>query len=447
MNKKFANRDPLRYLKARGSKWHYVRRVPGHFSHIDDRGTIRISLKTSSLDVAQIRRDALERADDMYWQGLALDDPARAAHGQYTAAKARAIALGFEYKAAAEIAEHASVEEIIRRITAAVQNPRDEVAALGGLDEPKLTVRKAMTFYIEELSADEIQGRSASQLKKWKQLKNDAADTFCEVISDKPLLDITRADATKYQKWWLDRIAGKDGGKPISGNTANRNMGNMRKLFREYMKHLQLELKNPFDGLSFKDPKRKRKVVPPFETDHIRKRLLKGTPFKTMNKEARLIFLAMVETGCRPSEIANLKPENIHLKAKIPYISVTFTDDRALKTENSVRDIPLVGVSLAAMKLAPKGFPRYADKEAALSAALMKYFRENHLFPTDRHRIYSIRHSYEKRMLEAGYGDEFRRRLLGHDIDRPEYGDGGSLAWRRDMMAKIALAYDASVLD
>jgi integrase len=443
LNRKLANRDPLRYLKARGSKWHYVRRVPGHFSHIDDRGTIRISLKTSSLDVAQIRRDALERADDLYWQGLALDDPGQSPTTQYTAAKARAIALGFEYKAAAEIAASASVEEIIRRVAAAVQSPRDEVAALGGADEPRLTVKKAMEAYIEEIATDEHQGRSESQLKKWKQLKTDAADTFCEVISDKPLLDITRADATKFHRWWLDRIKNEG----ISGNTANRTMGNMRKLFREYAKHLQLEIKNPFDGLSFKDPKRKRRTVPPFETDFIRKRLLKGTPFKTLNREARLIFLALVETGCRPSEICNLKPENIHLKAKVPYISVKFTDDRMLKTENSMRDIPLVGVSLEAMKRAPNGFPRYLDKEVNFSAAAMKYMRENHLFPTDHHKVYSIRHSYEKRMLEAGYDDEFRRRILGHDIDRPEYGDGGSLAWRAERMKAIALSYDASVLD
>lgn len=443
MLKKMANRDPLRYLKARGSKWHYVRRVPGHFSHIDDRGTIRISLKTSSLDVAQIRRDALERADDLYWQGLALDDPAKSAHVQYTTAKARAIALGFEYKSAVEIAETAPVEEIIRRIAAAVQSPRDETAVLGGADEPKLTVKQAMNLFVEELSADELQGRSESQISKWKQLKTDAADTFSEVISDKPILEITRADANKFHRFWLDRIKVEG----ISGNTANRTMGNMRKLFRVYTHHLQLEIKNPFDGLSFADPKRKRKVVPPFEPEYIKTRFLKGTPFQTLNQQARLIFLALIETGCRPSEIANLKPENIHLKAKVPYISVTFTDDRALKTENSVRDIPLVGVSLEAMKLAPKGFPRYRNKEAGLSAVLMKYFRENHLFPTDRHRIYSIRHSYEKRMLEAGYDDEFRRRMLGHDTNRPEYGDGGSLAWRAERMQEIALPYEASVLD
>ncbi len=52
-------RDPMRYLKARGAKWHYVRRVPFQFSHLDSRGLIQVSLKASSVDVAQLRRDAL----------------------------------------------------------------------------------------------------------------------------------------------------------------------------------------------------------------------------------------------------------------------------------------------------------------------------------------------------------------------------------------------------
>lgn len=62
------NSDPMRYLKARGTRWHYVRRVPGKFSHIDPRGTIRVSLQTSSLHQAKLRRDAMERAHDLFWQ-------------------------------------------------------------------------------------------------------------------------------------------------------------------------------------------------------------------------------------------------------------------------------------------------------------------------------------------------------------------------------------------
>lgn len=433
----------MRYLKARGSKWHYVRRVPEHFSHIDPRGTIRTSLKTSSLDVAKLRRDAMERADDLFWQGMALDDSAKSSHARYTAAKARAIAMGFEYKAAVDIAETSPVEEIIRRVAAAVQSPKDEAAVLGGTDEPKLTVRQAMKLYVEELALDEMRGKSKGQVESWEKVKFISVDMYEEVMGTTALLDTTRADATKFHKHLMQRIKTEG----ISGNTANRRFGNIRKLFRVYANHLQLDVKNPFDGLSFSDPKRLKKKIPPFEADYIEKTFLHGDALAGMKDEARCIFLTLIETGCRPSEICNLKPENIHLKAKTPYITVTYMEERGLKTENSVRDIPLVGVALAAMERHPNGFPRYYDKETNLSAALMAYLKKNKLLPSKNHRVYSMRHSYEKRMLEAGFEDEFRRRTLGHDTNRPEYGDGGSLAWRAERMASIALKYDPRVLE
>lgn len=432
-------RDPMRYLKARGAKWHYVRRVPEHFAHMDARGLIQLSLKTSSLDVAKLRRDAMERADDLFWQGLALDDPG---HTRYAAARARAVALGFEYKAAVDIAATSTVEDIIRRVSIAVDSPRDEAVALGGVDEPTLTVRQVMQIYVDEIAADELRGMSESQIDSFKKVKKISSEMFCDIVGNKPLLEITRADAAKFHKHFQDRIKSEG----LSGNTANRRFGNMRKLFREYTRHAQIDATNPFDQLSFRDPKRLRKVVAPFDVDFIKANFLQGNHLAKLNDEARLIFLTLIETGCRPSEICNLKPENIHLDATVPYLSITFASDRGLKTENSVRDVPLVGVALEAMKRAPKGFPRYVDKETNLSGTLMKFLRVNKLLPTKNHRVYSLRHSYEKRMLEAGYDDEFRRRMLGHDTDRPEYGDGGSLAWRSAQMAAIALQYDAAVL-
>jgi len=61
--------------------------------------------------------------------------------------------------------------------------------------------------------------------------------------------------------------------------------------------------------------------------------------------------------------------------------------------------------------------------------------------PTANHRIYSFRHSFEKRMLEAGLDYGLRCTLIGHYNNRPEYGDGGSLSFRRDELAKMTLDF------
>ena len=148
--------------------------------------------------------------------------------------------------------------------------------------------------------------------------------------------------------------------------------------------------------------------------------------------------MALIETGCRPSELANITPENIKLEAEVPHIRIRPTKDRELKSGASVRDIPLVGVALEAMQQAPNGFPHYRDRSYLLSASLTKALKARALFPTKQHRIYSFRHSFENRMLEAGLDFGLRCTLMGHRNPRPEYGDGGSLAYRRDELLKIA---------
>jgi integrase len=71
----------------------------------------------------------------------------------------------------------------------------------------------------------------------------------------------------------------------------------------------------------------------------------------------------LIETGLRPSEVVNLQPNAIFLDAPIPYVRIQ-PDGRRLKTEDSLREIPLVGVAFAAMKLRSNGFPRYQDDAA-----------------------------------------------------------------------------------
>ena len=113
----------------------------------------------------------------------------------------------------------------------------------------------------------------------------------------------------------------------------------------------------------------------------------------------------LIETGCAPpGEIINLRPEDIVLDAKVPFIAIRASDDRETKTEGSIRKIPLLGVPLEAAKRTPKGFPHYQNRSNAFSAAISAAFRRRDLFPTKTHVIYSLRRAFEKRMQEANIG-------------------------------------------
>ena len=258
-------------------------------------------------------------------------------------------------------------------------------------------------------------------------------------------MEVSRADAQAFHSWWRERLVPKPGSNPLKANTANRDLGNLRKLFAEYCKFIGDEDRlNPFRNLSFTD--KIKGEVPPFSDEWVRGVILKPGAFGAINEQAVLIALCLIETGCRPSEIANLEEEDIALDASVPHIRIRPKANREIKTRSSIREIPLVGVSLEALKRAPQGFEHYRDRPDLLSATLMKGFKSRGLMESPQHRIYSFRHSFEKRMLEAGIDRDLRMTLMGHSNTRPEYGDGGSLEFRRDQLLKIVHPFDAEIL-
>ena len=88
-----------------------------------------------------------------------------------------------------------------------------------------------------------------------------------------------------------------------------------------------------------------------------------------------------------------------------------------MKTEQSERDIPLVGFALQAMQRHHEGFPRYFDKSDNFSAAANKHFKKWKLLPTPKHTIYSLRHSFKDRLKDVEVPEEMIDELMGHKID------------------------------
>lgn len=448
-------RDLNQYLQKRGDRWHYVRRVPNQYQALDKRGTVRKSLKTESLEIARKRRDELVIADDEYWATISQntnDDYSeqlkeqtyKIAVQKYKAAKSTAMAHGFQYKPIDELAR-AQTADILDRLTVleARTHPRNIPekefvdALMGTVKSPKVPISQAFEIYCNEIVASELIGKSDAQKRSWKKVKARAVNNFIALIGDIPISEITREHAKKFHNWWSKRIIPDDPLiKARSANSGNRDMGNLSKLYRQYWEYEgQEDRANPFRKLRFSDSGGKE--VLHFSNDWVRSKILVPGVFKGLNREAALIVYTLIETGCRPSEIANLRPENICLNADVPHIKIRNSSNRQLKSKASVREIPLVGVSLKAMQKAPNGFPHYSDKTELLSASLMKAFKSRGLFPTSNHRIYSFRHSFEKRMLEAGIDYGLRCLLMGHQNTRPNYGGGGSLSYRRDELMKI----------
>lgn len=449
----------LRYLKSRGGWWHYQRRVPSRFESVDNRGLIQVALRTQSLEIAMMRRDALAEADGALWNARSLEltggdrqqSSWRAADNRYRSAVARALAQGFVYRPVEEIAALPDVEEIIARLKAAdFGNAPTEAKAealLGGVPAPvdKTTVSEAFELYVSKIAFDDQYNKSQAQREAWEKTKRTSIEYFIAHAGDIPLTEISREVATSYRDWWQSRmLPQKDGSKPATPNTANRHVGNIRSLYQRYFKYRGVDdVEDPFRGFFFAGKSTAKRAS--FSDDFVRSRILAPGVFDGLRLELRVIIYLLVETGARLSEIVNLRPQDIRLEHDVPHIFIRAEQNRELKTDDSEREIPLVGVALPAMQLCPKGFDHYYDRSTLVSANLMKAFKQRNLLPTSDHVIYSLRHSFEDRMLEGGLDYGLRCALMGHKNNRPEYGQGGSLAYRKEQLLRIAHPFDPLV--
>lgn len=446
--------DPDRFLIQRGGRYFYHRRVPKAAEDLDERAPfVRLALKTTHVGEARERRDAYERADNEYWASLLSGDEKERSRRRYEAAARRAEALGFHYLPADRVAE-LPIGDLLARIEKAgsARTAEKQAALLGGVPAPVAKVTDVLDIYCNEIAVDELVTKSEQQRRKWHNIKKRAVARFVEVVGDLDIMELNRDHALKFWRFWAARVAPREGRPSHTPSSANRELGSMRTIYADYFQHLGLmDRSNPFDRLAFAEKAKSKKKRPPFPTAWIREKILAPGALDSLNAEARAILLATIETGARPSETCNLLAQNIRLNVPVPHLEFTERDDpdgpRELKSAASIRVVPLVGVALEVFRRYPDGFDRYREREEALSALINKYLRNNGLTPTPEHTLYGLRHSMEDRMKEAGLGDDLRRMLMGHRVNREEYGIGGGLEWRRSELEKVALPFAPEILN
>lgn len=422
---------------AVGGTLYLYRRVPKRYEAVENRKFIWISLHTDSPSTAKAKESVAWQQMVEAWEAKLAGDTSDAEQ-RFSAARDLAAARGFRYMRVDQVAK-LPLEDLRDRFEAVggfkdqpgQPDMRDALALLGGAKEPPLTISKALEAYWP-LSQDRRHGKSDDQIRRWQNPRLKAIKNLIGVIGDKPLADITGDDMLDFRQWWIERIE-DEGLTPGSANKDLTHLGDVLKTVNR-MKRLGLVL--PLSDLALKEGDTKPR--PPFSVAWIRDKLLAPSALDGMNAEARAILLVMVNTGCRPSELAALSSNTIHLDSNTPYISIE-PEGRQIKTKHSRRVVPLLGVSLEALRAFPEGFPRYRTSSASLSATVNKFLRENRLMESDQHTLYSLRHSFEDRMLAAGIDDRIRRDLFGHRLTRERYGDGASLEQKAALLQPVAL--------
>lgn len=421
-------------VTLRGRIYCIYRRVPSRYASVDSRSFVTLSLHTDSKTLAEEKAVIAWAKLVEGWEIRLSGDQAGSVE-RFDAARELAAYRGFRYVEASSVAE-LPLPELMARVQSVPvisdePNRIEAAAVLGGVARPMFTVSTALEIYWS-LAADDTLGKSKDQIQRWKGPRIKAIKNFITVVGDKRLDEITGDDMLDFRSWWWERISAGDV-TTGSGNKDFIHFGNVLKTVN-CMKRLNLDL--PLSDLSFKNSEPVKR--PPFSSEWIREKLLAPKALEGLNDEAEAIFLAMINTGARPSELAGLTSSCIHLDCEVPYISIEPVG-RQLKSANARRIIPLVGISLNALKAFPEGFPRYQNSSASLSATVNKFLRENDLMQSSTHTVYSLRHGFEDRLLAAGVDERIRRDLLGHALNRERYGAGASLEHMKAILDKVAL--------
>lgn len=417
-------------LLRRGKNLYFAKRVPKEFQDVDPRGIVQISLKTDSEREAREKAVAVEAALMDFW--VAKKSGAGDAE-RYRALVNVAARKGFTYRPLRELYAREGIEGLLARVDSLSD---DELAdgvsldAVTGREERAAVLLSSLPERYFEIARADIVGKSDDQVRRWKNPRLKAFRNLVAQVGDKDLNKITRDDALNFRDWWQDRLV-SEGKTP---NSANKDFSYINSTLAKIIDHERLAIDNPFVGLKFKEKKKHR---PPFSVSWIRENFTLEA-LAGLNDEARDILLAMVNTGCRPSEICGLLPDEIILDDVVPHIIIRGNELRSLKNDSSARRVPLCGVSLAAMSRHPEGFPRYAGKDK-FSDTANKFLRENKLLETEKHSAYSLRHSFEDRMTALSVPDRIAAELMGHALRRERYGAGPSLAQLADVVQRLAV--------
>ena len=422
-------------ITLRGSTWHLRRRVPTRYAAIESRREVWVSLKTDSFQQASKKAPAVWDNLIAGWEAQ-LAGRSEDAALRFEAMRAIAGAHGLVYRPIRDV-EQLPLEELLARVE--VLQRRDgrvdtvvAPAILGSVDVPSLTVSEALEEYWR-LTPDRTRGKSDDQKRRWRNPRKKAIRNFIDVVGNLALAKLKRTDFLDFRSWWLERIT-EEGLTPNSANKDLIHLADVLKTVNE-LKGYGFDL--PLQKLTLQEGDKKERI--PFSDVWIREKLLAPGALDGLNAEARAILIGMINTGYRPSEAAGLTADRIRLDVPEPHIFIAPDETRQIKNKTSRREIPLTGVSLEVFREFPRGFPHYRERPATLSATVNKFLRENGLMESERHVMYSLRHSFEDRMLRGRIDERIRRELMGHSLGREKYGEAGGLPFKAAELSRIAI--------
>ena len=271
----------------------------------------------------------------------------------------------------------------------AIERAPEVSAVLDGEKTPVFMI-SSMVDEFERVVAASLVLKSERQRNKWRVPKHTALATFMDVIGgDRPINALTRTDTLAFRSFWQERIVSGE----VAIDTANKSIGRISSMYRTINENRQLGLPAFFENLGGKD---KQRVA--YAPEFVQERILADGVLADLNAEARRVIYLVSEMGLRLSQACNLSRTTIRLNAPVPHVQIR-PEGREIKTDQSQRDIPLVGAALMAMR---EQIPPLSRQGGALSALVNQALEARRLRPHPGQTLYSLRHTFEDRLTAVG---------------------------------------------
>lgn len=417
-------------IERRGRVYDMRMRVPTRFEKVETRPEVNRWLKTRCPIEAQARFAVTRLALHREWDAALRAQERPGSREVFDVSMALLQDLNLPYRGVGELAG-GPIEDLVSRIERLADKSANSAAVpalLGGVDLPRTLVSE-MPGYFERIRADQVSANNEErQLREWRNKYLRAAAAFVLAAGDKPMAEITAADARLYRKHWENKRK-EDG---VSTQYVNKQLGYLRQMVDAFYADLGLlpaDHANPFERLAFEklgaETREEEGHKLPLPVSWVTSALLDPTKTAGLNEEALGIAVVCAIRGAREAEIFDLPPEDMVLDHEIPHLRLAMVEEgehkRELKNTASKRPVPLLGHALEVMRRFPEGFARYRGN-AAFHATINKFFREKKLFPkppegsTRRYTFGRVRHTFEDRMKWAGIENEERALLMGHSL-------------------------------
>jgi integrase len=334
---------------------------------------------------------------------------------------------------AGQIVEYSEEEYALNELAKTIKGklPQEVVRQVynGKLQSPPMTLDTALSDYAAYKAGEGVRDKDAAL--RIKKLRKDLKSSLGEhKLKKGSLAEITRADANAFRDHLLERM------KP---NSVLRNVAVVKAAVNYVITEHSLTIPNVFNGLKIKGVGASVEDRHPLTDEHI----AIATPCYQDDPLAWALFITLIDTGARLSEIVGLEVQDVDLQERS--ITIKPNNIRGLKTKGSHRTLPLSHRAAETLQEHRKGkedgaiFPKYVRPRGndAASAMLMKRLRR--AITDKKLTMHSLRHRMKDKLRNTGCPEAISMAILGHGSNTvaANYGSGYALDVMREHMEKV----------